>query len=128
MMIDIKQVTQVNARWIFAGGERIKTTPENVREVLEQAKTMHKMYNTVINDLSPIRDDILHTMQYHMDKSKNALDRWTQDDNKILAIEFLHKLDGIDISIDYLRALSDRYYKIEIQAYNVMRALNGVMI
>lgn len=121
-MIDITTVTHVNACWIFTkNGERIKSTAENVRDVWEQAKIKHMMYSMVVDDLSPVRDDILHTMQGHLDKSKNIMyDIWTRDDYKILAQEFLYKLDGIDISVDYLRALSDRYYKIEIQAYNVM--------
>lgn len=123
-MIDITIVTQVNPRWIFTkNGERIKSTAENLRDVYEQAKIKHMMYSMVVDDLSPVRDDILHTMQGHLDKSKNIMyDVWTRSDYKILAQEFLHKLDGIDISIDYLRALSDRYYKIEIQAHNVMHA------
>lgn len=123
-MIDITTVTQVNAHWIFTkNGERFKSTAENVRDVWEQAKIKHMMYSMVVNDLSPIRDDVLHTMHGHLDKSQNIMyDIWTRSDYKILAQEFLHKLDGIDISIDYLRALSDRYYKIEIQAHNVMHA------
>lgn len=113
-MIDITTVTQVNTHWIFTkNGERVKSTAENVRDVWEQAKIKHMMYSMVVNDLSPVRDDILHTMQGY-------LDTWEQDDYKILAQEFLYKLDGVDISIDYLRALADRYYKIEIQAHNVM--------
>lgn len=123
-MIDITTVTQVNSHWIFTkNGERIKSTAENVRDVWEQAKIKHMMYSMVVDDLSPVRDDILHTMHDHLDKSKNIMyDIWTRDDYKILAQEFLYKLDGVDISIDYLRALSDRYYKIEIQAHNVMHA------
>ena len=123
-MIDITMVSQVNSRWIFTkNGERIKSTAENVRDVYEQAKIKHMMYNMVVDDLSPVRDDILHTMQGHLDKSKNIMyDIWTRDDYKILAQEFLYKLDGIDISVDYLRALADHYYKIEIQAHNVMHA------
>lgn len=117
MMIDIKQVTQVNAKWIFTkNDERFKSTAENVREIYEQAKSKHIMYNSVVTDLSHVYDYVRNTFQYH------AFDRWTQDDNRALANEYLYKLHGICISIDYLRALSDRYYKIEIQAHNVMHA------
>lgn len=123
-MIDITTVTRVNSSWIFTkNGERIKSTAENMRDVWEQAKIKHMMYSMVVDDLSPVRDDVLHTMQIHLDKSENIVyDIWTRRDYKILAHEFLCKLDGVDISIDYLRAQADRYYKIEIQAHNVMHA------
>lgn len=123
-MIDITTVTQVNTAWIFTkNGERIKSTAENVRDVWEQAKIKHMMYSMVIDDLSPVRDNVLHKMQGYLDKSKNIMyDVWSRNDYKMLTQEFLHKLDGVDISIEHLRALSDHYYSIEIQAHNVLFA------
>ena len=124
-MIDITTVTQVNSHWIFTkNGERIKSTAENVRDVWEQAKIKHMMYNIVIDDLSPVRENVLHKMQCYLDKSNNSekYDILTRYDNQKLAQEFLHKLDGVDISIEHLRALSDHYYSIEIQAHNVIFA------
>ena len=123
-MIDITAVTQVNSRWIFTkNGERIKSTAENVRDVWEQAKIKHMMYNIVIDDLRPMRDEILRKMQYHLDKFNNSEnDILTRHDHQKLAQEFLCKLDGVDISIGHLRALGDHYYSIEIQAHNVMYA------
>lgn len=123
-MIDITTVTQVNPHWIFTkNGERIKSTAENVRDVWEQAKIKHMMYSMVVDDLSPVRDNVLHKMQGYLDKSKNIMyDVWSRNDYKMLTQEFLHKLDGVDISIEHLRALSDHYYSIEIQAHNVLFA------
>lgn len=124
-MIDITTVTQVNSRWIFTkNGERIKSTAENVRDVWEQAKIKHMMYNIVIDDLRPVRENVLHKMQCYLDKSNNSeeYDILTRYDNQKLAQEFLHKLDGVDISIEHLRTLADHYYSIEIQAHNVLFA------
>ena len=117
-------VTQVNSRWIFTkNDERFKSTAENVRDVWEQAKIKHMMYSIVINDLSPVRDDVLQKMRYYRDKSVDCtFDIWTRNENKILFGDFLNKLDGVDISIEHLRALSDHYYSIEIQAHNVLFA------
>lgn len=123
-MIDITTVTQVNECWIFTkNGERFKSTAENVRDVWEQAKIKHMMYNMVVDDLSPVRDDVLQKMRYYRDKSVNCtFDIWTRNENKILFGDFLNKLDGVDMSIEHFRALSDHYYSIEIQAHNVLFA------
>lgn len=121
-MIDITTVTQVNPHWIFTkSGERIKSTAENVRDVWEHAKIKHMMYSMVVDDLSPVRDNVLQKMRYYRDKSVNCtLDIWERNENKILFGDFLNKLDGVDISIEHFRALSDHYYSIEIQAHNVL--------
>ena len=129
-MINIDKITQINDQYYFIGGERIPINKNDVLEIFHNARIQHNVYSSVYHDLYHVYENYIKKGKEKTEETKRYEKKWIEthdirykwdaDAARERATKFYNMADGAGGVLDTIYSLSDKYYKLEIQAKNVM--------
>lgn len=129
-MINIDKITQINDRYYFIDDKCVPVNKNDALEIFHNARIQHTVYSTVYHDLFYIYDDYIKKGKIKTEKTKHYEKKWIEthdirckwnaDAVREQATKFFNMADGAGVVLDKIFALSEKYYKLETQAKNVM--------
>jgi glutathionylspermidine synthase len=126
----IKNVTELNEKYVFVGGERIKAAKDLVCEIYENASNKAKEYNSIYEELRPVYCNLIFQSDKQKEIMNTASQKWEETKNirylhemrsaEDTRAEYLNKASGAWEMIEKISKMQQKYKAIANQAYNVM--------
>lgn len=129
----IDKIIEVNATYIFLkDDERIKSTPENLTEIIKQSQQKYSLYESMWEETREIVDEYeikLRKMPRYtkeeIAKTKNCMDRINFELTNQYYHEAVHQWCGMGVILSIFANRIDHWRKIQYQAKRALEQIGG---
>lgn len=129
----IEKVIEVNATYIFLkDGDRIKSTPETLTEIIKQSRQNYNLYETMWEETREIADEYevkLRKMPTYtkeeIAKTKNYIDRINFELANQYHLEAVNQWCGMCVILNIFANRIDHWRKIQYQAKRALEQIGG---